>query len=75
MENVEEDMYEYQLEAFYDFMIKSYGNKPTAFKTIAAGGVNATTLHYTANNTKLKDGELVLFDLGCKSNGYCSDIT
>lgn len=75
MENVEEDMYEYQLEAFYDFMIKSDGNKPTAFKTIAAGGVNATTLHYTANNTKLKDGELVLFDLGCKSNGYCSDIT
>lgn len=75
MQNVEADMYEYQLEAFYDFMIKSDGNKPTAFKTIAAGGVNATTLHYTANNTKLKDGELVLFDLGCKSNGYCSDIT
>ena len=75
MENVEPDMYEYQLEAFYDFMIKSDGNKPTAFKTIAAGGVNATTLHYTANNTKLKDGDLVLFDLGCKSNGYCSDIT
>lgn len=75
MENVEPDMYEYQLEAFYDFMIKTDGNKPTAFKTIAAGGVNATTLHYTANNTKLKDGDLVLFDLGCKSNGYCSDIT
>ena len=75
MENVEPDMYEYQLEAFYDFMIKSDGNKPTAFKTIAAGGINATTLHYTTNDTKLKDGELVLFDLGCKSNGYCSDIT
>ena len=75
MENVEPDMYEYQLEAFYDFMIKTDGNKPTAFKTIAAGGINATTLHYTTNDTKLKDGDLVLFDLGCKSNGYCSDIT
>lgn len=75
MENVEPGMYEYQLEAFFDFIIKTDGNKPTSFKTIAAGGINATTLHYSSNNTKLNDGDLVLFDLGCKCEGYCSDIT
>ena len=75
MENVETGMYEYQLEAFFDFIIKQDGNKPTSFKTIAAGGINATTLHYSSNNTILKDGDLVLFDLGCKEEGYCSDIT
>ena len=75
MRNVKAGMYEYQLEAYYDLTIKQDGNKPVAFKTIAAGGINATTLHYSTNNCILNDKELVLFDLGCKDNGYCSDIT
>ena len=75
MRNVKVGMYEYQLEAYYDLTIKQDGNKPVAFKTIAAGGINATTLHYSTNNCILNDKELVLFDLGCKDNGYCSDIT
>ena len=75
MRNVKAGMYEYQLEAYYDLTIKQDGNKPVAFKTIAASGINATTLHYSTNNCILNDKELVLFDLGCKDNGYCSDIT
>ena len=75
MKNVRSGMYEYQLEAYYDFEIKKDGNKPVSFKTIAASGINATTLHYSANNCIIKDGQLILFDLGCKDNLYCSDIT
>lgn len=75
MKNSKTGMYEYQLEAYYDLVIKQEGNKPVSFKTIAAGGINATTLHYSTNNCVLNDKELVLFDLGCKDNGYCSDIT
>ena len=75
MKNAKAGMYEYQLEAYFDLTIKQDGNKPTSFKTIAASGVNATTLHYSANNCVIKDGDLILFDLGCKDNGYCSDIT
>lgn len=75
MKNVKDGMYEYQLEAYFDFEIKKDGNKPTSFKTIAASGINATTLHYSENNCQIHDGELILFDLGCKDNGYCSDIT
>lgn len=75
MKNVKPGMYEYQLEAYFDLTIKQDGNKHFAFKTIAAGGVNATTLHYSKNNCVLNDGDLVLFDLGCKHEGYCSDIT
>ena len=44
MKNVRSGMYEYQLEAYYDFEIKKDGNKPVSFKTIAASGVNATSL-------------------------------
>jgi Xaa-Pro aminopeptidase len=32
-------------------------------------------LHYTANNQRLRDGDLVLIDAGCEVSGYASDIT
>lgn len=66
---------EYELESYFDYHIKNHGQRVTSFKTIAAGGYNATTLHYSSNNCVLKDNELVLFDLGCKTNLYASDIT
>lgn len=75
MKNAKSGMYEYQLEAYYDLAIKQDGNKPVSFKTIAASGINATTLHYSTNNSIINEGDLILFDLGCKDEGYCSDIT
>lgn len=45
------------------------------FDTIVASGANATVLHYVTNNQPLKDGELVLLDLGIKVNGYGADIS
>ena len=68
-------LYEYQLEAHYDFAIKTEGVKKTSFHTIAAAGENATILHYHENNQECKDGDLILFDLGCEWNYYCSDIS
>lgn len=46
-----------------------------AFKPIVAGGANACTLHYCANNKRLPAGKLVLIDTGCEYGGYASDIT
>lgn len=45
------------------------------FDTILAGGANATVLHYISNNNILNDGELLLFDLGIRVNGYGADIS
>lgn len=75
MENARPGMKEYELEAYFDFVLKREGQHKFAFTTIAAAGVNATTLHYSENNTVMEDGDLVLFDLGAKSNGYSADIT
>lgn len=75
MNNCKEGMYEYQLESYFDFEIKQHGNREYSFKTIAASGMNATTLHYSSNNSILKNGDLILFDLGCKVDGYCADIS
>lgn len=45
------------------------------FDTILASGKNATVLHYIENNQSLKDGEMVLADLGIRINGYGADIS
>lgn len=75
MKNVKPDMMEYEIEAYFDFELKRNGVKEPAFNTIAAGGKNAATLHYEDNNCVVKDGELILFDLGAAYNGYSADIT
>ena len=75
MKNAKAGMKEYQLEAYFDFECKTKGVKDLAFRTIAAAGKNATILHYVENNSELKDGDLILFDLGAQWNLYNADIT
>ncbi|MGF7056396.1 aminopeptidase P family protein [Brassicibacter mesophilus] len=75
MRNARPGMLEYQLEAYFDFEIKTLGSKRFAFKTIAASGENATVLHYDKNNCEIKENELILFDLGAQYKNYCADIS
>lgn len=75
MKNAKAGMKEYELEAYFDFVCKKNGAKDFAFKTIAAAGKNAATLHYVDNNSEMKDGDLILFDLGAQWNYYNADIT
>ena len=75
MKNSKEGMREYELEAYFDFVCKKNGVKDFAFKTIAAAGKNATVLHYVTNDSKLKDGDLILFDLGAQYKYYNGDIS
>ena len=75
MNNLKPDIKEYEIEAFFEFACKNNGSKDYAFKTIAATGKNATILHYVDNNSMIKDGDLILFDLGAQYNYYNADIT
>lgn len=74
LENMGE-MYEYQLESYFDQAIKYHGATGYAFPTIAASGKNACCLHYGNNNCIAKEGDLILFDLGASYNMYCADIS
>ena len=69
------DLFEYEIEAHYDFHAKLAGVQEKAFHTIAASGINATVLHYDTNNSRMSDGDLILFDLGCAWNHYAADIS
>ena len=69
------EAYEYQLESYFDQSIKFNGATGYAFATIVASGKNSCCLHYQDNNSYAKNGDLILFDLGCSLNLYCSDIS
>ncbi|MBS5884328.1 aminopeptidase P family protein [Clostridium sp.] len=75
MRNSKSGIKEYELEAYFDFICKKNGVKDFAFKTIAAAGKNATVLHYVTNDSELKDGDLILFDLGAQYRYYNGDIS
>lgn len=68
-------MMEYQVEAEFLHEFYRSGAQAPAYTSIVAGGANACTLHYNANNAKLNHGDLLLIDAGCELDGYASDIT
>lgn len=75
MKNARPGMYEYELEAYFDFVLTKNGVTDKAFKTIVASGERGTILHYSKNSCMTKDGDLVLVDCGAQYGWYCGDIT
>jgi Xaa-Pro aminopeptidase len=75
MRNAKTGMREYEVEAYFDFVLKTNGVKDFAFKTIAASGKNATVLHYSDNHDLIGENEMILMDLGAAVNYYNADIT
>ena len=75
MSHAKSGMKEYQLEAYFDFILKSEGVKQYAFNTIVASGKNGTVLHYEKNDATVEEGSLVLLDLGAQYNYYNADIS
>jgi Xaa-Pro dipeptidase len=49
--------------------------KRQAYGAIVGSGINASTLHYVANNEPLKGRQLVCLDAGCEWKCYASDVT
>lgn len=75
MKNAKPNMMEYEIEAYFDFILKSKGVSQKAFNTICASGERGCTLHYWKNNEKSNDGDLVLVDAGASFKWYAGDIT
>ncbi|KFM98801.1 peptidase M24 family protein [Bacillus clarus] len=75
LKQAKEGVMEYELEAHFDFTLKSSGIKYHAFDTILASGKNATVLHYEDNDAEIQQGDLVLLDLGAQKDYYNADIS
>ncbi|WP_312741568.1 Xaa-Pro aminopeptidase [Cedecea neteri] len=68
-------MFEYQLEGEIHHEFTRHGARYPSYTTIVGGGENGCILHYTENESELRDGDLVLIDAGCEYQSYAGDIT
>ncbi|KAK9798996.1 hypothetical protein WJX73_000520 [Symbiochloris irregularis] len=73
-------MMEYQLEAiFLGSAYKNGGCRHAPYTPICASGPNGSTLHYghagAPNDCEVKDGAMMLMDMGSEYYSYDSDIT
>ncbi|KAF9925259.1 hypothetical protein FBU30_004951 [Linnemannia zychae] len=75
MKSARPGMFEYQLEALFRYECGRQGAKTQAYLPIIGTAVNAAYLHYTRNDTQIKDGDLVLIDAACEADCYGSDVT
>ncbi len=68
-------MYEYQLEGEIHHEFNRHGARYPSYNTIVGAGENGCILHYTENESQMREGQLVLIDAGCEYQGYAGDIT
>lgn len=69
-----EGLYEYQLRNVFDSVVADQAQE-LAFDTIVAAGKNALCLHYPEQDAQVKNGDMVLIDLGAKTDFMCADIS
>lgn len=54
---------------------ESLGASGFSFEPIVAFGANAADPHHIPDDSVLREGDAVLFDVGCRFHSYCSDMT
>ncbi len=70
-----EGMSENDAAAELEYRMRRYGASGTSFETIMAFGEGSSVPHHETGERKLKFGDVILVDFGCKWGGYCSDCT
>lgn len=61
----------WQVEKF----LRENGSETTPFEIIVASGSNAALPHARPTDRIIAEGEPVIFDLGARVSGYCSDLS
>ena len=68
-------VWEYEIEAEFQYQFAKRRSKGFAYTPILGGGGNACVLHYIENKDQLKDGDLMLMDVGAEYANYNADMT
>jgi Xaa-Pro aminopeptidase len=72
---VQPDMNEFEIQALIEYSFRRNGAEGTGFASIVGSGPNSTTLHYNENDRFMRDGEVLLMDIGASYRGYTADVT
>ncbi len=68
-------VWEYEIEAEMLHAFVRNRSRGPAFACIVASGPNSCVLHYTRNDRRCREGELVLMDFGAEYANYAGDLT
>lgn len=66
---------ERELAARIEYEFKRRGALGASFDTIALFGARSSLPHGSPGEKALEPGDIVLIDMGCRRDGYCSDLT
>jgi len=66
---------EWELAAALEFGFRKRGASGNAYPTIVGSGKNSCVLHYSDNDRRMEEGDLVLVDGGAEVDLYAGDIT
>jgi len=75
MKQCKPGMYEYEAQAIIEYEVKRRGAESMAFASIIGSGTNSLIPHYDKNTCIMKDGDIVVMDVGARYGDYCADIT
>ncbi len=56
-------------------LMRNKGSERIAFDTIVASGTNSIYPHHLSGLRYIRNSEFIVIDMGCRYNGYCSDLT
>jgi len=68
-------MKEYEVAGEIEYAMRKNGSWGTAFETIVASGARSAFPHGGCTEREIRDGDLVVVDVGAKYNYYRSDMT
>ena len=75
MINCKPGKWEYELQADIEYEMIRGGADFPSWTPIVGSGENSLILHYNDNRRQMKDGEVVVMDVGAEYAGYACDIT
>ena len=69
-------MTEWDVAVEIEYFYRTNGCRKTSFDSIVASGPGSSMPHYeTSMKKKIREGEVLLVDMGCNLEGYNSDLT
>ncbi len=72
---VQPGMTEERVQIIFENHCREMGAKYMAFSSIVGSGHGSTVLHYTKNKAEIKDGDLMVLDVGAEVGHYAADVT
>jgi len=74
-EEIKEGVNELDIVAEIKYLLIKNGARKESFEPIVASGINSSYPHHKSKNKKIKNGEVIVIDIGADFFGYKSDLT